>query len=223
MEILFENKYTWNWKYLLSYEISSFIGRKFYNKKPPTKGKPNLLHLGCGDTYFEDFINADFYYLRWLPWRKDKFDWLLDLRYPLNCPDDYWDGIFTEHTLEHLTYLDNLKLFKELNRTMKKNSWIRICVPGLDEVLDAYSENPSSDGKLLREKFPYETRAEAIYHLTQNYGHQSVWDADLFRNFLEKANFRNCQKVSFMNGNDKLLLKDNPERKLGSMYFEAQK
>lgn len=223
MEKLLDNKYAINLKSLLRFELSSFLGRMLYNKKTPYKGSVNLLHLGCGDTYFEEFINADFYYLRWLPWRKEKFDWLLDLRYPLNCTDNYWDGVFTEHTIEHLTFSQNLALFKELNRTMKKNSWIRICVPGLEECLDAYSENPSEDGKLLKADNPLASKAEAIYHLTQNYGHQSVWDSDLLGQFLEKANFRNCQKVSFLNGNDKSLLKDKPERKLGSLYFEAQK
>ena len=222
--MLINSKYSWNWKYLFKYELSSLIGRIFFSKPPTTKNKINLLHLGCGDNYFDEFINADFFYLRWMPWRdKSKYDWLLDFRYPLNCPKNYWDGVFSEHTLEHLTFEDNLKLFKELNQTMKKDSWLRICVPGLDEVLDAYSSNPSQDGKMLKIKYPYLTRAEAIHHLTQDYGHQSVWDADLFTELLESANFRNCQKVSFMKGNDPKLLKDNPDRMLGSIYFEAQK
>lgn len=222
--MLIDNKYSWNWKYLLKYELSSLFGRKFFSKLPPSKRELNLLHLGCGEIYFNDFINADFFYLRWLPWRdRSKYDWLLDFRYPLNCPNDYWDGVFTEHTIEHLTFNDNLNLFKELNRTMKKDKWLRICVPGLDDVLDAYSANPSSKGKELKNKYPYNTRAEAIYHLTQNYGHQSVWDVDIFKELLEEANFRNCQMVSFMQGNDPNLLKDNSDRMLGSMYFEAQK
>lgn len=208
-----DSEYIWNWKNLLGYELSSFIGRKLFSKKPPLKNEVKLLHLGCGKAYFKEFINADFFYLRWLPWRdSDKYDWLLDFRYQLPCENEYWDGIFTEHTIEHLTFEDCLKLFKELNRTMKKDSWLRICVPGLDEVLDAYSSNPSENGKALKLKYQYPSRAEAIHHLTQNYGHQSVWDELLFQEILETANFRNCKKFSFMKGNDIRLLKDNPER-----------
>lgn len=214
----------WNWKSLLKYEFSSLIGRAFFSKKPPTKGEINILHLGCGDAYIKEFINADFFYLRWLPWRdKSKYDWLLDFRYPLPCLNDYWDGVYTEHTIEHLTLSDNLKLFKELYRTMKKESWIRICVPGLDEVLNAYTDNPTEDAKKYLLKYPYTSKAEAIHSLTQQYGHQSVWDEKLFIEYLGCAGFKNCKKVSFKNGSDERLIKDSEERMIGSMYFEAQK
>ncbi|MCD8178540.1 MAG: class I SAM-dependent methyltransferase [Tannerellaceae bacterium] len=83
----------------------------------PEKPDFQILHLGCGDNYIEEFINADYFYLRWLPWRKkDTYDWLLDFRRKMKCPDNYWDGVFSEHTIEHLHPVDCLHLFKELFR-----------------------------------------------------------------------------------------------------------
>jgi hypothetical protein len=29
-------------------------------------------------------------------------EWVMDATKPWKCPDNYWDGIFTEHVLEHL-------------------------------------------------------------------------------------------------------------------------
>jgi hypothetical protein len=158
---IYARNYVWNWKYLLKYEAASLLGRIFFNRCPPRK--PRLLHLGCGFTYLEGFVNADFFFLRWIPFRKSaiKYDWLLDFRYKFNCPDNYWDGVFTEHTIEHLHYSDCLKLFKELHRTMKTGAWLRICVPGLEESLALQQ--------------PEQSTAEIIYNLAQNCGHVSVW------------------------------------------------
>lgn len=183
-----------------------------------------MLHLGCGPNYFKEFINADYYFLRWLPWRdKSNYDWLLDFRRPMKCPSNHWDGIFTEHTIEHLHPSECVSLFKELYRTMKTNAVLRIVVPGLDQALDAFSGTPTADGLAYKDKQKYTSRAQAVFHLTQNYFHLSVWDFDLFNEMLSSVGFKNIKHCAFMEGSDSRLLKDMPERKLGSMYLEAQK
>jgi hypothetical protein len=189
--------------------MASLLGRIFYNRKPPEKSK--LLHLGCGFTYLNEFVNADFFFLRWLPFRKPthKYDWLLDFRYKFNCPDNHWEGVFTEHTIEHLYYSDCLNFFKELHRTMKSGSWLRICVPGLEECLALQQEG--------------QTKAEIIYSLAQYSGHVSVWDRDIFFTVLKDAGFNIMHETSFMKGADERLLHDTLSRARGSLYVEAQK
>jgi predicted SAM-dependent methyltransferase len=168
--------------------------------------------LGCGSTYLDDFVNADYYYLRWLPFVKQssKYDWLVDFRRTLNCPDNYWEGIFTEHTLEHLHYSDCLKLFKELRRTMKAGAWMRICVPGLEQYLSQWREYGT-------------TRAEQVYNLTQNFGHASVWDADLMFEVLRDAGFTTMREASYLQGADSRLIRDSAGRSVRSLYVEVQK
>jgi hypothetical protein len=206
---IYDRKHVWTWKYLLKYEISSLIGRIFLNAKPNSKLK--FLHLGCGDVYLDKFVNADFYYLRWIPFRRQssRYDWLVDFRYKLSCPDSYWEGVFTEHTIEHLHYSDCLQLFKELHRTMKQGAWLRISVPGLDEALS------NAD--------PKQPKAIAIYNLTQNYGHVSVWDASLMAAVLRDAGFTTVHEAGYMQGADHRLLQDLEVRKSLSLYMEAQK
>lgn len=68
--------------------------------------------MGCGHNKFVGWINADFYKGPKF-WKKypNKPDWMSDLRYLLNCDSNYWDGVFTEHTLKHLLLL-HVKSFK---------------------------------------------------------------------------------------------------------------
>lgn len=216
---IFSKDYLPNWKYLLRFEIISFIGRHFFQKKPPKVSDVNLLNVGCGPNYYDNWVNADFFRVRF--WVVPKNGWSLDLRYPIKCSDNYWDGIYTEHTLEHLHPLDDFNLLKELFRTLKPGGWIRICVPGLDQSLKEFNDDNLTEYN-LRGKL-YQTKAEAIWSLTQNWGHLSVWDADLMSMLLKEIGFINVKEVSFKQGTDSRLLKDMEERKIESLYMEAQK
>jgi predicted SAM-dependent methyltransferase len=206
-------------KGLLLFELRSLYGRLFLQHKPKLKnGQRNLLNLGCGITKFDGWVNADFFVARF--WRKSssKPDWMLDLRFPLKCENNVWDGVFSEHTLEHLYPNHALNLLQELHRTMKPEAWIRITVPDLEKYVKHYC------GSKEHQKFDeLKTGCEAIRNLTQNHIHLSVWDSDLLEKFLLAAGFANIKKVSFMQGTDPTLLKDNEGRCWETLYIEAQK
>ncbi|MFM6082736.1 MAG: class I SAM-dependent methyltransferase, partial [Dolichospermum sp.] len=167
------------------------------------------------------WINADFFSLGFRNIFKkntSKPDWMLDLRFPLNCDDDVWDGVFTEHTLEHLYPDQALRLLQELYRTMKPGSWIRITVPDLRKYVDHYY------GQKIHEKFDrWETGCEAIRSLSQDYFHLSLWDSEFLGKCLNDLGFINVKQVSFRQGTDISLLKDKEEREWESLYMEAQK
>ena len=206
---------------LLSFETKSFLGRLFFSRKPLlNKNEANLLHLGCGSKKLEGWINADFFRdLKFWKKGKNRPDWMLDLRYPLDCEDNVWDGVFSEHTLEHLYPDEVLKLLKELRRTMKPNSWLRISVPDLEKYIDYYKTQDVPEEFLIKKY----GGCEAIAYLTQNYKHCSVWDNKLLESFLQKAGFINIQQVSFRKGNNEKLLKDSKTREWESLYIECQK
>jgi predicted SAM-dependent methyltransferase len=208
-------KYKYTLKGFLSFEVRSFLGRMFFDQKPRLKleGK-NLLNLGCGPTRFKDFINADFFVFR----NSAKPDWMVDLRYPLNCDDDVWDGVFTEHTLEHLYPDQAYSLLRELHRTMKPSAWIRITVPDLSKYIDFYN------GKPVDQKFhQWETGCEGIRSLTQNHFHLSLWDFKLLKSYLSAIGFVNIQKFEFAQGTTSLLLRESEDRAWETLYVEAQK
>lgn len=208
-------------KKLFDFELKSFLGRRFFSRKPNLKSEDNFLHLGSGGKKIPNWVNADFFAIKFWNWQKypNKPDWMIDLRYPLNCDDNVWDGVFSEHTLEHLYPVQALQLLKELHRTMKPGSWLRISVPDLSKYVSYY------EGEAVDEQFStnWQTGCEAMRALTQNYLHLSVWDSELMGRFLQDAGFINIQQVSFKQGTDAKLLQDQVDRKWESLYMEAQK
>lgn len=209
-------------KGIFRFELISLYGRLFLNSKPKLNlYDKNLLNLGSGSSKFESWINADFFSLGFRSFFKkntSKPDWMLDLRFPLNCDHDVWDGVFTEHTLEHLYPDQALRLLQELYRTMKPGSWIRITVPDLKKYVDHYY------GQKIHEKFDrWETGCEAIRSLTQDYFHVSLWDSEFLGKCLNDLGFINVKQVSFRQGTDVSLLKDKEERAWETLYMEAQK
>jgi predicted SAM-dependent methyltransferase len=198
---------------LLRFEAKSLYGRIFLNRKPPTAQlEKKLLNLGCSSCKFQGWVNADFFNA------KGAVDWMLDLRYPLNCCDNVWDGVFTGHTLEHLYPNQVMQLLKELFRTMKPGAWLRISVPDLRKyVIHYYGQSTSQEFSKFR------TGCEAIRNLTQDYSHVSVWDSELLKIFLGEAGFLNIREVSIHESSDPSLLQDRQDRDWESLYMEAQK
>jgi len=214
-------RYQATWQGLLKFEIISQFGRIFLGNRAPKMPDQNLLHLGCGTTYLPGWVNADFFRLAF--WKKPQPEWQLDLRFPLKCSDEHWDGVFTEHTFEHLTPAAILALFKELYRTMKKGAYLRICVPGLDQSITPFL-NPADDSDNAKEmRLIYGNLATAIWSLTQNWGHYSVWNGAHMTDFLLNAGFSEAKEVAFGIGTDAAIIKDNSNRKNGSLYMEARK
>lgn len=207
----------------LKFEATSLIGRVFKKSEPPGKNKSvRLLNFGCGYNYYNGWINADFFKVRMKVWKKrteiKSADWQLDFRYPFNCPDNYWDGVFTEHVLEHLYPNEVYSCLSELYRTMKTGSWIRIIVPDLKKYIEFYN------GEVENNHFnQWQFKAEAIRSLTQNYFHHSTWDGQLMMAYLSQIGFKNIKKVDFQEGTDKRLLMDTKERAWESLYVEGQK
>lgn len=214
------NKITW--QELLLFELKSFIGRHFFRKRklPTIKSELKLLHIGCGfHPNFPDWVNADFFCGFQLKNNNlSSPDWMIDLRYPLICPDNFWDGVFTEHTLEHLYPDQVFNLLQEIHRTMRSQAWLRITVPDLQKYVDYYER------RIVNPVFSrWPTGCEAIHSLTQNHRHLSVWDEQLLARFLKNAGFINIQKVAFQEGNDRRICLDQAVRQDETLYMEAQK
>lgn len=171
---IFHSQYEVNLKGVLEFEVRSFLGRTFKNRRPALHDSVNFLNLGSGSRIIEDkfWVNADFYRFRKAP---DFNFWGLDLRYPMKCPDAVWDGVFTEHTLEHLYPREVRNLLKELHRTMKTGAFIRIIVPNLAPYLE-FSSRSREESRMGQ----FNSQCEAIRTLTQDYYHRSLWNADLF-------------------------------------------
>ncbi len=196
------------YKIFASY-LEGWLGHLLYRRPPPHKDGKHLLHLGCGNHHFPGWVNADYYRFSDLL-RKSRGlpDWMLDAGRPWRCASNYWDGIHTEHTLEHLNYGAVIAALKEIHRTLKPGKWLRIVLPGVNE---AKHDNACR------------YNAEALAHLTQTHGHVSVWDAELMCAVLDEIGFVSVKQTTYGQGQDLELVKDLAERAAGSFYVEARK
>lgn len=181
--------------------------------KPKNNHKHKYLNLGSGAIYKDSWTNADFY-----RFRKIKIDWMLDAGKKWKCDSDYWDGIFSEHVLEHLTYKSAIKCLNECYRTLKKNGILRLSLPNINLSIEHLSGNKFNKGF---EKF--QSNAECISHVTQNFGHKSTWDPDLLISLLKEIGFTEANKVDYMKSRNIKLCIEQSDKLWESMYIEAIK
>lgn len=211
-----------SWQRLLRFEMRSVLGRLFFARPPPgSTGTENLLNLGTLDVTFPGWVNADMYSVT--PWgrraaRRMGINWMMDLRYPWPCGNNFWDGIFCQHTLEHLYVPHAAQALSEMHRTLKPGGWVRVSVPDLDKYVRFYRGEPA------HERFGmWETGAEAIGSLTQNWEHRSVWNEEFLGRMLTEAGFAAVRRCELGEGSDPRLLKDSRERAWESLYMEGRK
>ena len=197
----------------LKFKIARFIVKYKYSS---IKKEFEYLNLGCGGNIYDDFLNADIAVTKKLIFNNHDNYIYMDATKKWNVADNYFQGIYTEHMLEHLTYTQAVFALSEAFRTLKKDGCIRIIVPSLDNYLDF-----EKGKEFIIDKFGF--RALAISNLTQNAGHVSTWDFELLKHTMESIGFQKVRLESFQNEQNSKLLKDTEIRKWASIYVEATK
>lgn len=207
----------------ISFEARSFLGRLTTKALRVDRNAENYLNLGSANILLPGQVNVDFF--------SNRSVYGADLRYPLRMDDAVFNGIFTEHTLEHLTYDQVKRLFAECHRIMKPGAHIRIIVPDISILAEKYvardaawfkeweAEMLSKRGRVL------DSPMQAISFTTQEHGHRSAWDFDSMRVVLSGAGFIEIKKREAGVGAEPRLLHDRMERcrTMLSLYVEAQK
>jgi predicted SAM-dependent methyltransferase len=207
----------------LSFEVRSMIGRRGARRLRLDPARTNLLDIGAADTPAGDFVAIDFF------GRKGVYG--ADLRYPLLVDDAAVDGIFTEHTFEHLSFDDVRRLAGECFRVLKPGGRIRVIVPDVSIFLARYQANDLAWFRewervtLLPRGRRFVTPMQAISFITQEYGHRSAWDFATLAKVLGEAGFVDVEAAAYRQGRDPRLLrdKDAESRRLVSLYAEAAK
>lgn len=217
---VFSHQKGWDVFRVAKMAAQTFLGRLVYHRPPPL-AEQNFLNLCCGPNCYPGWINADFYFSKSMKIfrpKEKKPNWRIDLRSPLRCPDGVIDGVFSEHTLEHINFADARRLLSELHRVMKPGAAIRIAVPDLEKYVDFYGARGQGEFQGL-----FSSGAEAIAYLTQDHYHLSVWDYELLARELASAGFADIAKCAFGAGQFKPVLKDDPKHVWETLYVEARK
>jgi predicted SAM-dependent methyltransferase len=195
-------------KGLLLFELRSWIGRTFTKARP---AKNPYLHIGCGVNVQQGFENLDVHFYRGARGVIGH-----DLRYPLPFPDGTFNGAYSEHALEHLYPDQAIRLLREIRRVLKPGAVFRCGVPDLEKYVNYYVGKPV-DGEFAK----FRSGCEAIWSLTQNWGHLSVWDAAMLTGTLREVGFASAQQATYREGHNPDLLLDQSERRWETLYVEA--
>ena len=207
----------------IAFETRSFVGRLLARPLKLDSNRRNYLNLGAADDRFENYVAMDFF-------SKDA-GYGADLRYPLLIDEAVFDGIFTEHTLEHLSYGEVARVLTECLRILKPSGRIRVIVPDLSLFAENYAQKNDTWFRAW-EQAVLEPRGrsmishmEALSFVTQEYGHRSAWDMDTMEKFLVRAGFTEIRRCAPREGDDVRLLRDKEDRDrtMVSLYVEARK
>ena len=194
------------------FEVRAAVGSLMAAKRR-TPSSP-LLQIGSGLNPLPEFENVDFFFHH----RGQARHVGHDLRKPLPYPDSSFEGVFSEHTLEHMYPAEALSLVAEVHRVLKPGGVFRCSVPNLTRYVEFYN------GKVPAQEFSmFSSGCEAFWNLTQNHGHRSVWDAELLKQKMLENGFTSAKECSFREGADHRLLVDLEHRSWESLYVEGTK
>ena len=132
--------------------------------------------------------------------------------------DNTFEGAFSEHVLEHFYYEDAKFLLAEIYRVLDRGSFFRCAVPNLNLYVQPYIGKPVD-----KEFKKFSSGCEAFNHLTQMWGHLSVWDEQALKKEMRAVGFDKVETFEFSDGNDKRLIQDSESRRWETIYIEGVK
>lgn len=162
--------------------------------------KLRKLHIGCGSNIIRSWLNSDF---------KPISGKILHLDATKEFPfkDDMFDYIFSEHMIEHISYINAFVMLSECQRVLRNNWKIRITTPNLQFLINLYQGNKSkiqieyikwSTNNFIK-SVPYPDDTFVINNFVRDWGHLFIYDEKTLRSLLERAGF---SKITTCNLNE---------------------
>jgi predicted SAM-dependent methyltransferase len=164
--------------------------------------KPKRLHLGCGNHLLGGWLNSDYY-------PRNPLVVHIDATKTFPLPANSFEYVFSEHMIEHISYIDGLTMLAESCRILKSGGKIRISTPNLKFLIDLYSESKSqiqtdyihwSINTLVH--CEEETDALVINNFVRDWGHQFIYDHATLRRSLERCGFVNVEPFEINESKD---------------------
>jgi len=164
---------------------NAYKKQRITNKVQKNIVEPLSLHLGCGLTRFEEWLNIDRFNVTGVT------DIVWDLRNGIPVPDSSCRFIYSEHLLEHLSVNDGVALLRECYRVLCLGGVVRIAMPSLEEVVDIYVKDSwQTLGIDKMDAFKFvKTSAELINMSFYWWEHQWLYDREELHRRLNEAGF----------------------------------
>ncbi len=133
------------------------------------------LHLGCGQQLIDGYINIDLH--------NKKADKNLDVCDLKEFADESVDLIENHHLIEHLSFEEAKKAFREWKRILKPNGWLIVTTPHLERVMELW--------KRLNEQEKWNYGIKMIYGFQDNVGlfHKSGYTPKRIKKILTDEGF----------------------------------
>ncbi|NHA67513.1 class I SAM-dependent methyltransferase [Phycicoccus flavus] len=173
---------------------------------------PVRLHLGCGWTRIEGWINSD------LVGAAGDFDW--NILRPLPFEDGSVDAVFYEHVFEHLRYSQTLTVLGHARRALRPGGVLRVGVPDAGMYARSYADDPEA---LAAGRWGRPTGMLVLREVFQEHAHVSAYDAETLRLVLQEGGFPGAEVTP--GGSSPLLGRapDSPDRIPETVYAEVRR
>jgi SAM-dependent methyltransferase len=111
----------------------------------------------------------------------------VDIRKPLEWPDDSMEGIFLEHVIEHVPPPDAFRFMREAFRVLKPGGVLRLAFP--DTVRIYREATPDYLQFLLNSGYGDGSVESAVTSIILNHGHCGIWSEEVMCVVLATAGF----------------------------------
>lgn len=197
-------------------KVQSAVGALIRNRKFQITDavlSPEYVNIGCGAYPAEGFCNIDY---AWGPGLL-----CFDITRGIPLPSSRLRGIFTEHCLEHISYADCINVLRDFHRILKPGGVARVVVPDGELYCSLYVRAQAGQSV----SWPYaENGRLPIYYVNRimrDHGHRFIYDFDSMKEALLSVGFREVHRASFREGSDPMLLIDQEQRSVESLYVEG--
>ena len=200
-------------------------------KRYLSSANPRKLHLGCGPHPLNGWLNTDLFCRHGVVY--------VDVTGRFPFPDEVFDYVYSEHTIEHLPYLGGLNMLLESFRVLKPRGKVRFATPDF-AFLKGLHNSEKSDLQKAYLSWSLENWVKSgpvphpemfvINNFVRSWGHQFIYDEATLTDAIRQAGFTGIQRCALNASEDAALSSlENESRmpagflKLESLVLEAAK
>ena len=208
--------------YILIIKVISLVLNRLMINQYFKNNKIKKLHIGAGNRKIKNWLNTDIGNKTIMP--------VVDVtkKFPFN--DNTFDYIFSEHMIEHINYVDGLKMLNESYRVLKSSGKIRISTPDLQFLINLYlNSNRYDQTQKDYIEWSYKTYnlkggnvTEIINNYFQSWGHQFIYDKQTIENSLKEAGFEKIEFFKINESNDKELKNIENDTRLPENFLQLE-
>jgi predicted SAM-dependent methyltransferase len=156
------------------------------------------LNMGCGNHREPGWINAD---------ADSPADLKVILRdaEPLPFSNASFDVVFSEHFLEHLSFVDGCHFLRESHRVLRKGGVFRVSCPDLNVIAGMLNASENSWQALARVYESIGDFPEGALNMPEHvvnwafygHGHKHLWSFQQLEYHLDQVGFADIHRMSF--------------------------